>query len=77
MEYHTYPSLYKTIKEQYARPVKPETKEDKILKKMTATYDNPSIGNVISTVKTIVETEPPKQKEEKPEEYLYFHKNYI
>jgi hypothetical protein len=79
MDYHTYDSLYKTIKEQYARPIKDkiETKQDKVLKKITDTYDNPTITNVVSTIQTAVATEPPKPKEEKPEDYLYIHKNYI
>lgn len=79
MEYHTYNSLYKTIKEQYARPIKDkiETKQDKVLKKLTDTYDNPTITNVISTIQTAVAREPLKPKEEKPEDYLYIHKNYI
>jgi hypothetical protein len=79
MEYHTYKSLNKTIKEQYARPVKDkiETKQDRVLKKLTNTYDDPTITNVIATIQTAVATEPPKPKEEKLEDYLYINKNYI
>jgi len=79
MDYHSYLSLNKTIKEQYARPIKDkkETKQDKVLRKLTDTYDNPTITNVISTVETAISTEPQKLKKEKQEDYLYIHKNYI
>jgi len=79
MNYHTYDSLYKTIKEQYKRPIKDkiETKPDKIIKKITDTYDNPTITNVISSIQTVITSEPLKVKEENPKEYLYIHKNYI
>jgi len=80
MEYHTYNSLNKTIKEQYSRPNKNkiEIKEDKIIKNIINTYNEPTINNIINTVKIISENENLKEKrEEKEEEYLYIHKNYI
>lgn len=79
MDYHNYSSLNKTIKEQYARPIKDkkETKQDKVLRKLTNTYDNPTITNVISTFEMAVSTEPEKPKKEKQDDYLYIHKNYI
>jgi hypothetical protein len=79
MDYHNYLSLNKTIKEQYARPIKDkkETKQDKVLKNLTNTYDNPSIINIISTLETVISTEPEKLKKENQEDYLYIHKNYI
>lgn len=77
MDYHTFASLNKTIKEQYAKSKKEETKQDDILRKMTDAYDNPTIQNLYSTIQTAITTEPKKPKQEKQEDYLYIHKNYI
>lgn len=79
MEYHSYNSLYKTIKEQYERLRKDETKEDKILGQMTDIYNNPSLDKIKTTTEIIktVMTPEVKKEEEKKENYLYIHNNYI
>lgn len=79
MEYHSYNSLNRTIKEQYERLRKNETKEDKIMGQITDIYNNPSLDKIKTTteiIKTVITPEI-KKEEEKKERYLYIHNNYI
>lgn len=80
MDYHTYESLYNTIKEQYSRPDIDEDKTETtkreigfmsdlfnqtdIAKSLESAYNIPTIDNLLNLSKTVLSTEETQKEKQ-------------
>jgi len=83
METYNYEKLNKLIKDQYKSTIDNSDNSHNynnlnFLKSLMKSYNNPSIPNLISTTKTIIESDKSKEiKTDNIDDYLYNHLNYI
>jgi hypothetical protein len=75
MEYHTYPSLYTIIKQQYpALKSSDQDKDSQTYNQLYDFYKNPKLETVISSIKSTIE--PAKENKDDRDKYVYFSRNY-
>jgi len=78
MEYHTYNSLYETIKYQYSNIKKEKTQEeinrDNTYKLAYDIYNNPSVDNILGKIKNEINKD--KINKDDINTYVYVSKNY-
>lgn len=80
MEYHTYNSLYETIKYQYSKIQKPPKTQEQLNLENTYNfaydiYNNPSIDNIMNKIKNEINKEKIQNKDD-IDTYVYIAKNY-
>ena len=72
MEYHTYDSLFKVIKQQY--PKTPQTKEDTIMKSLVDAYRVPTTDNLLMALKSATTPEEKSIEKDDIKSYIYVHR---
>ena len=72
MEYHTYQSLYTTIKKQYPKVSSSNQNNDQqTYNQLYDFYKNPKLETVVSSLQTVITPEPAKENKSNRDKYVY------